>query len=142
MAAYMHGSLAVEERRMVESAVQQKQKQQQQQRTVRRKRVMPVQEKLIYLFTVFLCVIVAGVIIWRYAQIYEMNAKIEQIQQTIKQLEAENSTLKQMVNKINDPEKLKNDAQKSGLSQVGEGQTVIVPDKATLKGSEKLAVKP
>ncbi|RAV19801.1 cell division protein FtsL [Paenibacillus contaminans] len=96
-------------------------------KVVYKARTIPVQEKLIYLFTVFVCVVVAGVIIWRYAQIYEMNRNIQNIQVELKKLEAENSTLKQEVNKLMDPNRLKQEVEKKGLKAIDETQVVHVP---------------
>jgi cell division protein FtsL len=140
MAAYMHGNLAVEEKINREQTV----KVRETKRKVYRNRAIPAQEKLLYLFTVALCVIVAGVIIWRYSQIYEMNTKIHKIEVDITQLKAENDILKQQYNKALDPEKLRKDAEKTGFTQIDPDKISHLPNKPMLgkNGDSKVALNP
>jgi cell division protein FtsL len=125
MAMYVHGNLAMEEQVNREQTVRVRDVK----RKVYRKKAIPVQEKLLYLFTVVLCVIVAGTIIWRYAQIYEMNTEIHTIEVQIKALQAENDILRQQWNKANDPERLRIEAEKTGLAQVDPDQITHVTNK-------------
>jgi cell division protein FtsL len=81
---------------------------------------------------VLLCVIVAGTIIWRYAQIYEMNTEIHTIETQIKALQAENDILKQQMNKANDPDRLRTEAEKTGLAQIDPDNITHVTNKPTL----------
>jgi cell division protein FtsL len=131
MAMYVHGNLAMEEQINQEKTV----KVREIKRKVYRKKIIPVQEKLLYLFTVVLCVIVAGTIIWRYAQIYEMNTEIHTIETQIKTLQAENDILKQQWNKANDPERLRVEAEQMGLAQIDPDQITHVTNKPTLSKS-------
>ncbi|CAG7620707.1 cell division protein FtsL [Paenibacillus allorhizosphaerae] len=117
MPAYIHGSLAVEQRS--ENKVKPKEPKK---AVNRNNKSLPVQEKLLYLFTVAICVVVAGLIIWRYAQIYEMNTNINKIETKIKQLEAENSVLKHKVDALSSPERLGEEAKKLGLVVPEENQ--------------------
>jgi cell division protein FtsL len=128
MAMYVHGNLALEEQVNREQTVRVGEIK----RKVYRKKAIPAQEKLLYLFTVVLCVIVAGTIIWRYAQIYEMNTEIHTIETQIKKLQAENDILKQQWNKANDPERLRLEAEKSGLSQINPDNVSHVLTKPSL----------
>lgn len=121
MPAYIHGNLAIEQRTENKPKVKETKK------IVYRNKSIPVQEKLLYLFTVIICVAVAGVIIWRYAQIYEMNSDIKKIEQQIRQLEAENSVLKHKVEALSSPERLKQEAGKLGFGVPDEKQ-VTTPD--------------
>jgi cell division protein FtsL len=132
MAMYVHGNLAMEEQINREKTVV---RIRETKRKVYRKKAIPVQEKLLYLFTVLLCVIVAGTIIWRYAQIYEMNTQIHTIETQIKVLQAENDILKQQWNKANDPERLRTEAEKSGLSQIDPDKVSHVANKSSLTKS-------
>jgi len=116
MPAYIHGNLAVE--RKSEPPVRAPKPG----NPVPRARSMPVQEKLLYLFTVAICVVVACVVIWRYAQIYEMNTRIYKIESQINQLEAENSRLKQEIDKLQSPQRLIDEAKKRGFQPIGENQ--------------------
>jgi cell division protein FtsL len=139
VASYIHGSLAVEEKsRKGQRVIVRETK-----KVVQRQRAIPVQEKLLYLFTVAVCVMVAGIVIWRYAQIYEINNNIHNIEVQLKQLEAENSTLKQMINKANNPDQLKKDGEKNGLTSINDKQVSQVPNR-TVPGNnnDKLALKP
>jgi cell division protein FtsL len=111
MAAYIQGNLAVEPKREQNQRVKIKETR----KVVYRNRTLPTQEKLLYLFTVAVLVVAAGVILWRYAQIYQMNASILQIQQEIKQMQAENMALKQQIDKLQSPERLKEEATKYGM---------------------------
>jgi cell division protein FtsL len=117
MAAYIHGNLAVEQKSS------QRVKMKETRKVVTRSKSLPVQEKLLYLFTVIVCVLVAGVIIWRYAQIYEMNTRIQQIEKNIKLLEAENSALKHKVEELSGPDRMLEEAKKRGMS-LADGKNV------------------
>jgi cell division protein FtsL len=129
MAMYVHGNLAMEEQINREQTV----KVREVKRTMYRRKAIPVQEKLLYLFTVVLCVIVAGTIIWRYAQIYEMSTEIHTIETQIKTLQAENDILKQQWNKANDPERLRIEAEKTGLAQIDPDKITHVTNKSPLE---------
>lgn len=108
----MHGNLATQQPQRPEKKVRIKETK----KVVVRSKTLPVQEKLLYLFTVVVCVMVAGLIIWRYAQIYEMNQKILAMEQSIKEIEAQNVILKQQVDKLSDPLELEKQAKLLGLS--------------------------
>ncbi|MEI7026742.1 cell division protein FtsL [Paenibacillus sp. y28] len=111
MPAYIHGSLAVEERTTQPKRGTAKETI----RTVYRRKAIPVQEKLLYLLTVIACVLVAGAIIFRYAQIYEMNSRITSMEEDIKMLQMENNRLKLEIGRRNSPEQLQKEAAKYGL---------------------------
>lgn len=106
----MHGNLATKPQQQALPKV----KVRETTKLVTRKKTLPTQEKLLYLFTVVVCAIVAGVIIWRYAQIYEMNTRIQQIERQIKLLEAENTVLKYKVTELSKPERLNELAKQLG----------------------------
>jgi cell division protein FtsL len=82
---------------------------------VYRSKTLPTQEKLLYLFAVAVLVVAAGVILWRYAQIYQMNANILQIQQEMKQLQADNMALKATIGQLQSPGRLEKEATKYGM---------------------------
>lgn len=116
MAGYLHGNLAVEDRddyRIKSKEIK---------RTVYRAKAIPVKEKLLYLLTIIVCVLIAGVILWRNATIYEMNTQIQQMEQTIQTLQGESSGLQQEVRKLENPQRLKNEAQKLGLGPATDEQ--------------------
>jgi cell division protein FtsL len=124
MPAYIHGNLAVEQKSGQRVKIKETKK------VVSRGKTLPVQEKLLYLFTVVVCVLVAGVIIWRYAQIYELNTRIQEVEKQIRLLEAENSALKHKVEALSQPERLLKEAQNLGMVPADSKQISRVPMKA------------
>lgn len=109
MSAYINGNLAIEPK------PPKKEKAQEHKKVVVKRRTIPVQEKLLYLFTVIVCVLVAGVIIWRYAQIYDLNTRMQKIESEIQTLQIENNKLKLEITKYQDPKKLLDQAKQLGL---------------------------
>ncbi|WP_199618976.1 septum formation initiator family protein [Paenibacillus alkalitolerans] len=103
MSAYINGSLALDERRR-ESAAEKTKKAVR--KKVQRAKSIPTPEKLLYLFAVIMFCAVAGIVVWRYAMIFEMNTRIVQIESEIRQLEKENTALKNEVAKLQDPQRL------------------------------------
>ena len=113
MPSYIQGNLALDQKRSVPAA---KVKIKETTRVVYRNKSLPTQEKMLYLFTVLLCVIVAGVIIWRYASIYQMNASIMKMQGEIREIQSQNSALMQEVEKLQSPERMKGEAVRLGFN--------------------------
>ncbi|MBP1992802.1 cell division protein FtsL [Paenibacillus eucommiae] len=116
MPSYIQGNLAVNKKPDQKVTIKETRK------IVYRTKSLPMQEKMLYLFTVLLCVVVAVVIIWRYAQIYQMNADMLKMQHEIKTIQAENSALKQDVEKLLSIERLEEEAKKLGFKPRSEGQ--------------------
>lgn len=127
---YVQGNLAIKEKREERLAYEETR------RVVRRRKPIPVKEKLLYLFAVLICVAAAGLVIFRYAQIYEVNAKIQQMEKEIQRLENENNTLQLEVNVLNDPKRLIEQAKLLGLRPAEEGEVSEIPNRSALKGSE------
>ncbi|MFS1513478.1 cell division protein FtsL [Chengkuizengella sp. SCS-71B] len=100
MAFRVQGNLAVQED--VNRNVYRKKTQ----TTVNRKKAISAPEKLLYLVSIIMCVVIAGFVIFKNAQIYETNTKIQQISFDIQQLEKENKNLKLEVRKMEDPKRL------------------------------------
>ncbi|NBI29415.1 cell division protein FtsL [Chengkuizengella marina] len=73
---------------------------------VNRKKAISAPEKLLYLVSIIMCVVIAGFVIFKNAQIYETNTKMQQISIEIQQLEKENKNLKLEVRKMEDPKRL------------------------------------
>lgn len=80
-----------------------------------RKKSLPVQEKLLYLFTVIAAVVIAGVIIFRYAQIYDMNLHIKQLNNEMQTITVEVEQLQRQVQTLNDPERIREIAESQGM---------------------------
>lgn len=133
MSAYINGNLAIEQKPAKKAKVQEQKK------VVVKRKSIPVQEKLLYLFTVIVCVLVAGAIIWRYAQIYELNTKMQQIESQIKTLQIENNKLKLEITKYQDPKKLLDQAKQLGL--VPNEDLNQVTDKRGAAGGDSVAMK-
>lgn len=112
--SYIQGNLALDPKRKPSSG--QRVKIKETTKVVYRNSSLPAQEKMLYLFTVVLCVIVAGVIIWRFAAIYQMNANILKMQGEIREIQAQNSALKQEVEKLQSPDRLKEEAVRLGFN--------------------------
>lgn len=134
MPAYIHGNLALEERSSRKVKVKEK--------VVVRRRSIPVQEKLLYLFTIIVCVIVAGAIIWRYSQIYEMSNKIQQIEREMKVLQVENNKLKLEIGKLSSPERFQKEAVKFGLAPHEKQVNQVVQGNATAPRQSASAATP
>jgi cell division protein FtsL len=133
VSAYINGNLAIEQKPA------KKAKGQEQKKVVVKRKSIPVQEKLLYLFTVIVCVLVAGAIIWRYAQIYELNTRMQQIESQIKALQIENNKLKMEITKYQDPKKLLDQAKQLGL--VPNEDLNQVTDKRGAAGGDSVAMK-
>lgn len=102
MVSYVHGSAALDERSRQQQRVVYREKK----KKVYKRSVVTPQEKLLWMFGVIVCVVVAGAILFRYAQIYEINTRIQQMEQEIRRIELENSTLKLEVAKLQDNKRL------------------------------------
>ncbi|MDQ8736851.1 cell division protein FtsL [Paenibacillus sp. LHD-38] len=116
-------------------ALQPKRKQDQQpaiketKRLVKTRKSLPVQEKLLYMFTVLMCVVVASVIIFRYAQIYDMNLEIKKLNNNYQTMNVEMEDLKKQVEMLSNPERIRNLAEKQGMvSSIEGGITVNTGD--------------
>jgi cell division protein FtsL len=132
---YYQGNLAVSERKKPQVTYKETK------RIVHRKKPIPTQEKLLYLFTIIVCVLVAGLVIFRYAQIYEVNAKLQQMEQDIQKLEGENSTLRLEVNLLQDPKRLIEKAKQLGLHSSNEDEISEIPLGSRVAVADQVAFK-
>jgi cell division protein FtsL len=112
MSAYIHGNLAVDEKKTLK---QPEKKVRETTKTVVRKKSIPMQEKLLYLFTIVVCVVVAGFIIFRYAQIYEMNVQMQKINKEIELLKQENIKLETKIAQLQNPQIIEEKAKELGF---------------------------
>ncbi|CAM4145210.1 cell division protein FtsL [Paenibacillus alkaliterrae] len=115
--AYVNGNLALQPKRKQDKQTVIKETK----RVVVTRKSLPVQEKLLYLFTVVMCVLVAGVIIFRYAQIYDMNLDIKQLNNDYQQMNVEMEDLKKQVEMLSDPERIRRMAESQGMVSSLEG---------------------
>ena len=119
--AYVNGNLALQPKRkpQQETVVRETKK------VVIKRKSLPVQEKLLYLFTILICVVVAGVIIFRYAQIYDMNLQITKLNSEYQSINVELEELKKQVEMLSDPERIRRIAESQGMVS-GEDSSITV----------------
>lgn len=108
--AYVNGNLALQPKRKPQQQVIRETK-----RVVVKRKSLPVQEKLLYLFTVLICVVVAGIIIFRYAQIYDMSLQIKKMNTEHQMMNVELGELKKQVEMLSDPERIRKIAETQGM---------------------------
>ncbi|PDO11185.1 MAG: cell division protein FtsL [Candidatus Reconcilbacillus cellulovorans] len=83
-------------------------------------------DKLLYLFAVLVGVAVALSVLYRYAQIYEMNVRLHQIESRIQRLEAENIELRRELTRLQDPARIMEKAKELGLELPADRQIAHV----------------
>lgn len=133
--AYVNGNLALQPKRKT-SPNQQPQFRETKKVVVRRKS-LPVQEKLLYMFTILVCVVVAGVIIFRYAQIYQMELQIKQLSKQHDELVVQMADLKAQYEKANDPEKIKKFAEDNLKWTANSDSIKVSPVETPLASTQK-----
>jgi cell division protein FtsL len=133
MVAYIRGSLAVDERKVRRAPVQEQRRQ-----VTRKKASIPPQEKLLYMVTILVCVIVAVFIVSGYAKIYEVNTQIKDAKKELQQLEQENSTLSIQKSKLGGLEQMQKTGEETGLQLASDDELIKihVPGTETLSTSQ------
>lgn len=123
MVAYFHGNLAVDERnqRNRKTSIQE-----QRRNVTRKKAIFTREEKWLYLITVLACVIVAVVVISRYAQVYELNTEIKRIQNEMRQLERETSKLKIEMARLGGMEQMQRTGEDQGMHMASDDQMIKI----------------
>jgi cell division protein FtsL len=119
--AYINGNLALQPKRKQDQQTVIKETK----KIVKTRKSIPVQEKLLYMFTVLMCVVVAGVIILRYAQIYDMNIEIKKLNNEYQTMNVEMEDLKKQVEMLSDPERIRKLAESQGMVSVIEGGITV-----------------
>jgi len=122
--AYVNGNLALQPKRKPE----QKEVIRETKKVVIKRKSLPVKEKLLYLFTVIVCVVVAGIIISRYAHIYDMNLHIKQMNTEHQTLNVELAELKRQVEMLNDPERIRKLAESQGMVNNSDNGIMVKKD--------------
>lgn len=123
--AYIQGNLALQPKKRPEQSEPPRERKKQ---VVIRRKAVSVQEKLLYLFTIAICVVVAGVIIFRYAQIYQMNLEIRSLTQSHEAMNVEIKELQKQVELLSDPELLRQKALQMGMVQAEEAINVFIEE--------------
>ena len=119
--AYVNGNLALQPKRKEN---EQEEVYRETRKTVVKRKSLPVGEKLLYLFTVLLCVIVAAVVISRYTQIYDMNMNMKKLNTQYQTLNVEMAELKRQVEMLSDPERIRKMAEVQGMATKLDGINV------------------
>lgn len=109
--AYMHGNLAMKPNKRPEQEAYAREVR----KKVVRRRPLPVPEKLLYLFTIVVCVMAASVIIFRYAEIYRMNLEIRELTQRYEELNVQIKELERKVETLSDPNEITEKAIELGM---------------------------
>jgi cell division protein FtsL len=123
-----YGNLALQPERKPKS---QPQPAGQPERVIRR-RQLPVGEKLLYMFTVVLCAIVAGFIIYRYAELYQINREILEINRAHEQLVSQTKELQREAEKLSDPKRIIDEARKLGYIQLDPDHSITIGRSGTI----------
>lgn len=96
---------------------------------VLRRRPLPIGEKLLYLFTLVVCAIVAGLIVYRYAEIYQMNREIQEINRQYEQRAEQLKELQREAERLSDPKRIIDEAKnKLGMVQLDPKRSITIVD--------------
>lgn len=109
--AYVNGNLALQPKKKTTP----QQPFRETKKVVVKRKSLPVQEKLLYMFTILVCVLVASVILFRYAQIYQMNAEVREMTIKYEKMAVEMKELQIQVEKLKSPERITEQARKTGM---------------------------
>jgi cell division protein FtsL len=131
-----YGNLALRPEQAPEERVKQTAQTTQTSKVVRR-RSIPIGEKLLYLLTIAIVVFVAGFIIFRYAQIYQINGQIQKTNKTYEQKVEQINELQREVERLSDKKLIKEKALALGMVPVPGGITVTSKD-----DQNAVAIKP
>lgn len=119
-----YGNLALQPERKTEQTTQPAR----QRETVTRRRQLPVGEKLLYLFTVVVCAIVAGLIIYRYAEIYQMNRQLQEINRKHESTIVQMKEMQREVERLKNPQRIREQGAKQGMIQIDPNKGISVGD--------------
>ncbi|RED65772.1 cell division protein FtsL [Cohnella lupini] len=138
-----YGNLALRPERVQEETVQPKRTQPNPtgKTKVNRRRSISIGEKLLYLFTVGVVVFVAGFIIFRYAQIYQINGQIQAKNKTYEQATEETKELKHAIESLSDPQRIKEKAIENGLVPTTSTDKIIVNSNSSKFDRNAVAIK-
>lgn len=95
---------------------------------VTRKKSIPAKEKLLYLFTVVVFTVVASVLLFRYAQIYDINLQIKNMNTDIKTMNVELQQLERDVQTLSNPIRIREIAESQGMVNAMDSGIVLRTD--------------
>ena len=93
-----------------------------------RRRALPVGEKLLYMLTVVLLVAVAGVVIYRYAEIYQLNRTIQELKVEHDRMTTQVKELQREVERLKDPSRIAEEASRLGFIRIDSRGIAVVTD--------------
>src|SRR5690606_27705802 len=93
-----------------------------------RRRALPVGEKLLYMLTVALLVAVAGVVIYRYAEIYQLNRTIQELKVEHERMMTQVKELQREVERLKDPSRIAEEASRQGFIRIDSRGIAVVTD--------------
>ncbi|MEK3658601.1 septum formation initiator family protein [Paenibacillus sp. FSL F4-0236] len=119
--AYTRGNLAVQPKRKEEVNPLYREKT----KVVTKRRVLPLQEKLLYMLTLGVCVLVAITLISRYVHIYDLNLQAQKLDKDIATAKKQISTFE--MEKQNLEQKVAQKAKDLGYVAPDENDTIFIP---------------
>lgn len=120
--AYVRGNLALKEKKVQRTPERYRETT----KVVSKKATLSTQEKLLYLFTIVICSLVAGVIIWRYAQIYDLNMQMQKMDREMKAMKQEISQMKNEVDMLSSPAEIGKKAKELGYVYYEDGNEIDI----------------
>ncbi|HEY4432362.1 MAG TPA: septum formation initiator family protein [Paenibacillus sp.] len=119
--AYTRGNLAVQPKRKEEVNPLYREKT----KVVTKRRVLPLQEKLLYMLTLGVCVLVAITLISRYVHIYDLNLQAQKLDKDIATAKKQISTYE--MEKQSLEQKVAQKAKDLGYVSPDENTTIYIP---------------
>ncbi|HBS43973.1 MAG TPA: hypothetical protein DEA91_04925 [Paenibacillus sp.] len=119
--AYTRGNLAVQPKRKEEVNPLYREKT----KVVTKRRVLPLQEKLLYMLTLGVCVLVAITLISRYVHIYDLNLQAQKLDKDIATAKKQISTFE--MEKQSLEQKVAQKAKDVGYVSPDENTTIFIP---------------
>ncbi|GMK42977.1 MULTISPECIES: cell division protein FtsL [Paenibacillus] len=119
--AYINGNLAMQPKRKPDQRTVVRETK----RMVVKRKSIPVQEKLLYMFTVVFCVIVLGVIVNQYAKNYDMRVQIKQMKTQYATMNIDMKELQKQVEMLNDPERIRKMAETQGMASTEQPDIMV-----------------
>lgn len=116
MQRYNHGNLAVREHHEPHEHKQVAFRETKQ--VVRKQIMISGKEKFMYLMVIMMCVVIAGSVIWKHAEIYDVNTKMQQLEKEVTRIDKENQELKLEVSKLDHPERLSEMGKQLGFKPI------------------------
>lgn len=128
--AYTRGNLAVQQQREQKTNPRYREKT----KVVTRRTALPLQEKLLYLLTLALFVLVASVLVWRYVHIYDLNKQAQELDSTISTAKKQIAVYQKEKQDLEQQVAVK--ARNWGWTSPDDNQTIFVPRDVAYKSGE------